>query len=266
MITLFDIPSNVPGKAWSLFMWRIRLSLTYKKIPYKTQWLESPEIAPTLKSLKIPPTKYYEDGTPLYSVPAIIDVDDETGLTKAALAESYDIAKYLDDAYPDTPKLFPTDKGELERLEKFAKQEFLAIWPPSYYLTVCKIMLPKFNPESQEPFSKSCAKDFLRGYGKDRLEDIPLSDEEAKDGWRKVKDGFNALEEKLKGTDGKGQWFLGNEISFADLVIGAFLISIWGVFGEGSSEWEDVKTWNGGRWGRFMASLDELCGYTAADQ
>lgn len=266
MITLYDIPSNVPGRAWSLFMWRIRLSLSYKSIPYKTQWLESPEIAPTLKSLNIPPTKYYEDGTPMYSVPAILDVDDETGDTKVALSESYDIAKYLDEAYPLTPKLFPTDKAELEKLEKFVKQEFLSIWPPSFYLKVCKMMLPRFNPESQDPFSKSCAKDFLRGYGKERLEDIPLSEEEAKDGWKKVQDGFVTLEGKLKGSDEKKQWLLGSEISFADLVIGAFLVSIRVVFGEESDEWKDVMAWNGRRWGKFIATLDESCRSTAVDQ
>ncbi|KAJ2915893.1 hypothetical protein MD484_g4524, partial [Candolleomyces efflorescens] len=264
MITLYDTPSTLPGTAWSLFTWRIRLSLSYKKIPYKTQWLESPQIAPTLQKLNIPPTKYYDDGSPMYSVPAILDVDDQTGETKAALAESYDIAVYLDEAYPLTPRLFPSDDdtAELERIEKFVKREFMPMWPPSFYLTVCKMMLPNFNPESRERFSKTCATDFLRGYGKERLEDIPLSDEDRKDGWRKVREGFESLEEGVL----KAEWFSGSEISFADLVIGALLISIRVVFGEGSTEWKDVMGWSGGRWERFLVSLDELCKSTEVEQ
>ncbi|KAJ2915892.1 hypothetical protein MD484_g4525, partial [Candolleomyces efflorescens] len=259
MITLFDVPSTFPGKAWSLNMWRIRLALNYKNLPYKTQWVEYPEIAPVLKSHNIGPTKYHEDGSPYYSVPAILDIDDNTGVLKVAMAESYDIAKYLDEAYPDTPRLTPDDEGQVKVVKEFTDGFMGIIFLPSLYLTLCKGVLAKLNPASHEHFSKARAKDIYPFYQKDRLEDITLSAEEEAELWTKTKGLFDALEERIKGTDDKGQWFLGDKITFADLVIGAFLYWLRITLGEESEGWKHVSGWNGGRWVKF---LDGLNAYT----
>ncbi|RXW24364.1 hypothetical protein EST38_g1484 [Candolleomyces aberdarensis] len=257
MITLFDVPSTVPGKAWSLNMWRARFSLNYKGLPYKTQWIEYPEIAPVLKSHNIGPTKYFPDGSPYYSVPAILDIDDKTGEIKAALAESYDIAKYLDDAYPDTPRLLPDDETQVKAVKEFSKEFINIIWLPSLYLILCKAVLAKLNPASHEHFSKARARDLHPFYGKDRLEEIPLSAEEEAEEWKKIEGCFNALEKSIKGTDEKGQWFLGDQITFADFVIGGFLIWTRKILGEESEGWKYIKGWNDGRWVRFLDGLKE---------
>ena len=49
-IVLYDLGSvtNVP---FSPAVWRIRIMLNYKEIPYKTIFLEFPDIEPTLKGL-----------------------------------------------------------------------------------------------------------------------------------------------------------------------------------------------------------------------
>jgi hypothetical protein len=49
-VILYDIP-GVKGECWSANVWRIRIMLNYKQIPYKTQWLEIPDIESTLKPL-----------------------------------------------------------------------------------------------------------------------------------------------------------------------------------------------------------------------
>ncbi|THU78683.1 hypothetical protein K435DRAFT_786154 [Dendrothele bispora CBS 962.96] len=50
-LVFFDIPSKIG--AWSPNTWKTRYSLNYKGIPYKTVWVESPDIAKTLKDLVI---------------------------------------------------------------------------------------------------------------------------------------------------------------------------------------------------------------------
>ncbi|RXW21349.1 hypothetical protein EST38_g4499 [Candolleomyces aberdarensis] len=251
MITFFDIPSTILN-AWSLNTWRTRFALNYKGLPYKTEWVEYPDIAGKLKSHGIGPTAHYPDGSPYYSLPAIIDIDDATGEVRAAVANSFDIAKYLDEAYPDAPKLFP--HGEDKAMERFVK-EWPLNWAPLYIIAF-KATYPKLNPASQPHFTVARAKDLQDLYpGKERLEDIPLSLEERAESWKKVKACFDVLEGKVKGTDDKGQWYLGDEISFADMVIGGLLVWLKAIFGEDSVEWRDIQKWNEGRWDKFLTGL-----------
>jgi hypothetical protein len=49
-IVLYDLACS-KGLCFSPVVWRIRLLLNYKQIPYKTIFLEFPDIEPTLKAL-----------------------------------------------------------------------------------------------------------------------------------------------------------------------------------------------------------------------
>ena len=122
VIVFYDIPSSLPHKAWSPNTWKtryasssshsilrallhppvVRYLLNIKGIPYRTQWIEYPDIADHVKSLGVPPT---EPGTLTpYTLPAIYDPK-----TKRVVAESFNIAAYLDDEYPDTPAIMPKE-------------------------------------------------------------------------------------------------------------------------------------------------------------
>lgn len=65
-VTLFDIPSKGHCACWSLNPWKTRLVLNLKNIPFKTHWIEYPDIAPTFKSYNIPPNP---QGTPYSPFP-----------------------------------------------------------------------------------------------------------------------------------------------------------------------------------------------------
>jgi hypothetical protein len=49
-IVLYDLAST-KNVCFSPVVWRIRLMLNYKQIPYKTVFLEMPDIEPTLREL-----------------------------------------------------------------------------------------------------------------------------------------------------------------------------------------------------------------------
>lgn len=49
-IVLYDLTCE-KNECFSPVVWRIRLMLNYKGIPYKTVFIEFPDIEPTLKSL-----------------------------------------------------------------------------------------------------------------------------------------------------------------------------------------------------------------------
>lgn len=73
-----------------------RSLLNFKNIPYRTQWVEYPDIAPLFESLNVTPNP---SGAPTpYSSPAITLPDGKTHIM-----DSLNIARYLDEHYPDPP-------------------------------------------------------------------------------------------------------------------------------------------------------------------
>jgi glutathione S-transferase len=254
MITFFDVTSSIPGKAWNATAWKTRFSLNFKGIPYKTHWLEYPEIAPVLESHGIPPYKTKEDGTLYYTVPAILDVDDETGAVKAKLLDSLAIAKYLDDAYPDAPGLLPSDKAALEEQEQLHATWLYGMLPTLILLGCGSVGL--LNKESQEHFSRARAKDMYM-YNVERLEDVPLTPEHRQELWTQAKASFDSFDALLKEKEAKngGPWFAGDKPTFVDCMFGGYFMWAMKVFGEESKEWADIMEWNDGRWARLVERL-----------
>jgi hypothetical protein len=75
-----------------------RLNLNYKRIPYKTVWVEYADIQHLLKDSGASPTDKRPDGTDRYTLPAIQDP-----ATGQVITESFAIAQYLEKKYPDRP-------------------------------------------------------------------------------------------------------------------------------------------------------------------
>lgn len=262
MITLFDIPfSGAPNTSWSPNTLKVCLALAIKKLPYKTEWLEYPSIAETLKYHNIKPTgtKLQPDGlaTPHYTLPAILDIDDMTGEVKAALAESSDIAEYLDEAYPDSgARLFPqSDKGRPHKKEilEFVKGGKLWIISKPIFEVMRFVILPKLNEASRDHFSRARARDMWDEFHAERLEDIQLSEARKKEMWEAAKACLETLNGQMKG--GATGWYLDGKVSFADCAIGALLLFLKAGYGEESDQWKEIQDLSGSQWGRYLEAL-----------
>ncbi|KAI9498661.1 glutathione S-transferase [Zychaea mexicana] len=97
-IVLYDLKLvDAPGLIWSPNTCKTRYALNYKGIPYKTVWLTYPEVHSEIPKL----TK--KDGRP--TVPVIVDLLHDSTVVQ----DSWEIVKYLEEVYPDTPKLFNTN-------------------------------------------------------------------------------------------------------------------------------------------------------------
>ncbi|KAF9449777.1 hypothetical protein P691DRAFT_811852 [Macrolepiota fuliginosa MF-IS2] len=246
MITLYDLKAKGPIGTWSPNPWKARYVLNYKKLPYRIIYTEFPDIEVVSKEAGIPPYGKKPDGvTPVYTSPAIID--DATG---TALSDSYKIADYLDKAYPDTPKVFPTGSEALQAA-------FYAQFAPTLSALV-PFVLPKvpamLNERSAEYYVRTRAAIF----GGKPLDQWELVGEERSEAWGKMKAGFDKLDGWL--SKGSGPFFMGDVVTFADFVAAAALQGLKIIFGENSEEWKDITEWNNGRWDRLLKDLEEYAG------
>jgi len=63
-IVLYDL-ACIKNECFSPIVWRIRMMLNYKRVPYKTVFLEFPDIEPTLKELWVTFIVSYASYSPL---------------------------------------------------------------------------------------------------------------------------------------------------------------------------------------------------------
>lgn len=221
-----------------------RYSLNIKGIPYRTVWVEFPDIEPLCKKIGAPASMKRRDGTPLYTLPVIFDPN-----TGATVAESGAIALYLDKAYPGTVALVPRGTEALHA----AFQQ--AAWTVLGTTDMAAITVPRAMEVVRERSAAFYRETREKWWGK--IEEMaPPGSAKRKRHWEAVGDAYHKIAGWLDAGAGEGEqrlFFLGEgreKVCFADLFVAGFLK--WVLYGEDSEEWQDVLRWDGGRWGRFV--------------
>ncbi|EGN94524.1 hypothetical protein SERLA73DRAFT_114777 [Serpula lacrymans var. lacrymans S7.3] len=250
MIILYDVPSSNIPQPWAPNIWRIRLILNYKRLPYRTAWVEFPDVEKTLRSIGAPPTSVRSDGRPVYSLPAIFDpMFSQT--QPVVLSNPHTIAEYLESTYP-ARQIFPEGSRALQTLFVHYIQDIFV-----------KPLLPIMVPLSHQRLPERSQTHFRHGsytpLPPPSYLSVPPEREQA---WRAVQDQFNFLAgvlDKNSGTDGDGVVSMGHEVTYADFAVCSVLIWVEKVAPHDG--WARIRGWNGGRWSR----LRERCqGYMDA--
>ncbi|EPS93571.1 hypothetical protein FOMPIDRAFT_1135907 [Fomitopsis schrenkii] len=253
VIILYDIPSSLPHNAWSPNTWKTRYLLNLKGLPYRTQWIEYPDIADHLKSFGVPPT---EPGTLTpYTLPAIYDPK-----TKRVVAESSKIAAYLDNTYPATPSVMPKETRAFHAAfqHTFNANVVAAIAP-----LFLPRQLPLLNPVSQPYFRRTREQMF----GVPVEEICPPSQWAAQ--WAEIERAFGLLHGFMEGVGDGRLTFLGRDseggrprVAHADLVVAGWLLWMQFVTGKESEEWKAVERWHDGRWKKLLVLLEPYFDYS----
>ncbi|KAJ3557152.1 hypothetical protein NP233_g11818 [Leucocoprinus birnbaumii] len=218
MITLYDLAGRDPNKCWSSNVWKARYVLNYKKLPYRTIYLGLEEVDGIIKEAGIPPSRLKPDGTPLHTVPSIID--DATG---ERVTDSYSIAEYLDKQYPDTPKAFPPGTEALQA---------------AFY--------QQFNERNN-------ARRIFAFSGKSPDQIRPVG-EELEKLWEKAFGFFDELDGWYRKSS--GAFLAGDAPSFGDFTVAAALKGMKIVFGEDEEHWVKMTKANNGRWSKLLNDLE----------
>lgn len=218
-----------------------RYTLNFKGIPYTTEWVEYPDIEPLCKKLGIKPTSKNPDGTEHYTLPAIHDPS-----TGVYIADSVLIAEYMDKTYPNTPPIFPHNTLGLQHAFAAAFSSSLdPLW--EFILPDSCLVL---NPPSQKYFRRTREITF----GK-TLEDLRPKGDYADKRWAEFQARLGKVDVWYSKVD--GPFLMGNEVSWADIVVASYLIWLKIVWKTDGQRWKDVAGWHGGRWERVVNSLEK---------
>ncbi|KAM5540998.1 hypothetical protein V8D89_005309 [Ganoderma adspersum] len=190
-IVFYDIPSHAEGVAWSPNTWKTRFSLNIKGIPYKTVWVEYPDIEPLCKQIGASAVEKRRDGSPLYTLPVIHDPN--TGET---IVDSAAIARYLDKIYPDTPQLIPP---QVDALVAAFEDAFWSVFPGPIYdfgYIICPAVYGMLR-EGSRPFFRR-TRDRILG----KPEEFEPGSEKRARHWAKVEE---SMHQKCCGKDSQ-EW------------------------------------------------------------
>ncbi|KAK4498916.1 hypothetical protein PRZ48_009426 [Zasmidium cellare] len=262
-ITFYDIASAPPLKTFAPNPWKTRLALNFKGIPYQTKWVQVLDIAALRKGLGIPANRTLPDGTPMHTLPMIEDAS-----TGKIVGDSFEIALYLDDAYPDSPKLLRQHTAGLTAAFNAHMDEVF-----TKHLGLCT--RASFDPATVEEVMATFAKRF----GVKSLADMQLSDEQREAMFVSFEVALGELSKAYHHTGGTADrvWrttgtakeqsqqpppnrqnacvFLdGDEPAYADFIVGAWLKHFEG--GMDPKDWERVCSWQDGRWGKLGTVLN----------
>ncbi|KAG8220972.1 hypothetical protein J3R82DRAFT_2477 [Butyriboletus roseoflavus] len=242
-IIFYDIPSKLGVNAWSPNTWKTRYALNIKGVPYKTEWVEYPDIESLAKKIGAPATGTKDDGTPAYTLPIINDPN-----TGKVIADSFLIAEYLDATYPNGNTLFPSGtKPLVEAFESSVVGAIGGILPLQLAIS-CFIL----NPPSEKYFRATREAKFGQ-----KIEAFSPEGPKRDADLAKGKEGLAQVDNWLAKSDGK--FVLGNTVSYADAVLAGWLTwikvtkVIWG---------NNVATWHNGRWATYLENL-EKAGYAS---
>uniref|UniRef100_A0A8H7XQM0 GST N-terminal domain-containing protein n=1 Tax=Psilocybe cubensis TaxID=181762 RepID=A0A8H7XQM0_PSICU len=245
-IILYDIPSTLPDKAWSPMVWKIRwvlsllssnvsqsatlpsssnrFSLNLKELPYKTEWVEYPDIETHCRSLGIPPTSQKPDGSPFYTLPAIHDPS-----TGVYISDSVKIAAYLEERYPSGRRIFPTGHAGIQII--FEEVLFENVSP------LLALAFPDFVRKMNARSGWFMIEKVEAVGSKNRRED-----------WVKAQEGMGKVAGWYEKNKEKGPFYFGDRISWVDIGVASFLVFFRRSWGEDSEEWGRICSWDGGRW------------------
>lgn len=201
---LYDLACT-KGVCCSPAVWRIRLMLNYKSIPYTTTFIEFPDISSTLAALGIPPNS---TGKQAYTVPAVHHIPSNTFLMDSAV-----IAPFIETTYPEPALPLTFDLGI--EIEKKAR----AVVGPAFNTSLTPRELSILSPRSQEYFRRT--REAALGHP---LEDLIAGDKEEL-AWKAVEDDARAAGALMRTHKEEGPFVLGAQPSLTDFFIAGALQS-----------------------------------------
>ncbi|PVG03645.1 hypothetical protein CPB86DRAFT_694937 [Serendipita vermifera] len=245
-IILYDIASKLNPQNWSPNVWKARYVLNYKGLPYETVYVPYPDISSLWEKLGLSPL---DEGLnmPQTTLP-VISVPSKDGGPPSVIAESFNIALFLDHEFPNTPRVIPENTAALQ--SSFVRTTLVNLLVTPIRPLVLPTVVHRLDERGAHYFRETREKAFGM-----KLEELTPPGEKRETRLNASQKSFTAVSEILSmNGDSHTSWVMGSVgPTFADFAIGGILRWIKDM---GDEElWNTVSAWNGGRW---KAHLDRL--------
>ena len=267
-LILYDISSPKEPRSYAPNPTKARLALSFKRIPFKTTWVDLLDISDLRKSLGCPATRKLDDGSDFYTLPILQDP-----ASGQVIGDSFDIANYLDDLVPDSGagRLFPPDSTRTSLNYESPHKDTPFIAPlttiqdskneayacfnvhvdatfTAHMLLVAQYM--PFNPNTAEA-AKTI---FVKRAHLSAWDDLCMQGEAREQLRAAFKVALTSLARLFMVHD-SGPYLEGKQANYADLIVGGWLNMFSITMPE--EEWEDFRTWHDGVFARLHDSLQE---------
>ncbi|KAI0397965.1 hypothetical protein F5Y17DRAFT_256033 [Xylariaceae sp. FL0594] len=242
-IVFYDIASGPPLRPFAPNPMKARYALNFKKASYVTEWVDLSQVKATRMRLGEPPVRFFPDGEPFYTLPVIRDV---SGDKETLVGDSFDIAVHLEKKYPDGPSLFRN--GSVPLYAAFNKQVDDLFF---HGVPLVTAGFP-FNPETEA----ECKAEMCRRARLDRFEDFLIPDDARRAVLAKLESALGDVAKLSRFAEDKdgSPFFSGGDVpDYADIILGGWL----NFFKETVPEFEEIRTWHGGRWGKLHDALEQ---------
>jgi glutathione S-transferase len=211
---------------------------------YRTSWTELTEITQIRRSLGAPPCrKHHLDKTDFYTLPVIVD---HTREANQVVGDSFEIALYLDEAYPSSRQLFPDNIAASYREFNAQVDNVFAT-----YVVLGAHTIP-LNPETA---AKTRA-EFCRRASRKDWEEFAVRGPQRTAMLNQFEMALGELAQ-LYAEKGSGVHLArGATPTYADFIVGGWLWMI----KETLPEWDMVRAWQDGLWGKLHDTLNKAYG------
>lgn len=214
-LILYDLPTKKPGiGCWSPNVWKTRLLLNYKNIPYTTQFVTGSEIESTLSALGIPPNPPKPEGVAgpqpsAYTVPAVKFPDGSTAMDSAVIA-------------PKIEQKSPEPKLDLApELQAKVMPVLGQALPPMLGIFYPRIQREVLIPETVEQWTAK--KEAMFGMSFAQFE----AEKGGETAWKAAQPGHQKLKEVLKEIkQDDGPFVRGKEVCYVDFILGGLMVSL----------------------------------------
>ncbi|KAG4429709.1 hypothetical protein IFR05_014806 [Cadophora sp. M221] len=204
-IVLYDLACT-KNVCFSPVVWRIRLMLNYKRIPYKTIFLEFQDIEPTFKELGITPPESAAENKIKYTVPAIHHLP-----TKTYMMNSTPIAQFLESTYLNSPLPLTSELGrEIESKSR-------SVVGITFRASIMPRELGILSPPAQEYFRRT--REASLGHPLNEL----LDAEKEEAAWNAASENIRGVGELMLKNNAEGPFVLGARPSYTDFFIAGSL-------------------------------------------
>ena len=264
-LVLYDIDSPLRPRPYAVNPSKARLCLSLKRVPFKTTWVDLLDIPTVRQDLNCPATRKFDDGSDYYTLPMLEDSN-----TGKVIGDSFDIANYLDEVYPNNGgTLFPKNSSgigldyespakdavfhapvttnEGSEHAEYARFNWHVDMTISSSMLLYGEFIP-FNPETAD----ECKALFAKRAHMDSWKDNWVTGKMRQELIAKSRENLTSLAELFTKNE-DGPFLEGKEPNYADMIVGGWLNMLSVIMP--SEEWQDFRTWHGGVLARLYDAL-----------